>query len=61
MPGGGLVIVIYHRVGGRTPVSVDIPQPAFAEQLSYLTANFSPMTLDDAAPLFGSGGMVFQS
>jgi peptidoglycan/xylan/chitin deacetylase (PgdA/CDA1 family) len=44
----GLVVLIYHRVGGRTPVSVDLPRPLFAEQLEALTAAWTPVTLDDA-------------
>lgn len=47
----GLVILIYHRVGARTPVSVDLPRPLFAEQLAALGAGWAPVTLDDAAGL----------
>jgi len=45
---GGLVVLIYHRVGGRTPVSVDLPRPLFAEQLAALALNWEPVTLDRA-------------
>lgn len=45
----GLVVLIYHRVGARTPVSVDLPRPLFAEQLGALIAGWAPVTLDDAA------------
>ncbi|MCA1845020.1 MAG: polysaccharide deacetylase family protein, partial [Actinobacteria bacterium] len=47
----GLVILIYHRVGGHTPVSVDLPRPLFAEQLAALVADWLPVTLDRAAEL----------
>src|SRR5438093_1353085 len=47
----GLVILIYHRVGARTPVSVDLPRPLFAEQLAALAAGWSPVTLDGAVEL----------
>ena len=47
----GLVILIYHRVGGRTPVSVDLPRPLFTEQLAALAADWKPVTLDVAADL----------
>lgn len=47
----GLVILIYHRVGGHTPVSVDLPRPLFAEQLAVLDAEWAPVTLDNAADL----------
>src|SRR5919109_30005 len=45
----GLVILIYHRIGGRTPVSVDLPRQLFAEQLAALASGWSPLTLDRAA------------
>jgi peptidoglycan/xylan/chitin deacetylase (PgdA/CDA1 family) len=45
----GLVVLIYHRVGARTPVTVDLPRPLFAEQLAALTAGWAPVTLDEAA------------
>jgi peptidoglycan/xylan/chitin deacetylase (PgdA/CDA1 family) len=45
----GLVVLIYHRVGGHTPVSVDLPRSLFAQQLEVLSAGWAPVTLDDAA------------
>lgn len=47
----GLVILIYHRVGGHTPVSVDLPRPVFAEQLAVLADGWAPVTLDHVAGL----------
>jgi peptidoglycan/xylan/chitin deacetylase (PgdA/CDA1 family) len=47
----GLVVLIYHRVGGRTPVSVDLPRALFAEQLAALSAAWTPVTLDDGVGL----------
>lgn len=47
----GLVILIYHRVGAHTSVSVDLPRPLFAEQLAALAAGWAPVTLDAAASL----------
>jgi peptidoglycan/xylan/chitin deacetylase (PgdA/CDA1 family) len=44
----GLVVLIYHRVGGHTPVSVDLPRPLFAEQLAVLAASWAPVPLDAA-------------
>lgn len=35
-PPAGLVVLIYHRVGQRTPMSVDLPTALFAEQMAYL-------------------------
>src|SRR5581483_87481 len=50
----GLVILVYHRVGGRTPVSVDLPRPLFAEQLAVLAGEWAPTTLDRAADLLAA-------
>jgi peptidoglycan/xylan/chitin deacetylase (PgdA/CDA1 family) len=50
----GLVILVYHRVGGRTPVSVDLPRPLFAEQLAVLAGEWAPTTLDTAADLLAA-------
>jgi peptidoglycan/xylan/chitin deacetylase (PgdA/CDA1 family) len=47
----GLAILIYHRVGAHTPVSVDLPRPLFADQLALLAAEWTPVTLDRAADL----------
>lgn len=50
----GLVILIYHRVGGRTSISVDLPRPLFAEQIAALTAEYAPTSLDAAVPLLSA-------
>ena len=47
----GLVVLIYHRVGARTPVSVDLPRPLFAEQLGALKAAWATVTLEHAVDL----------
>jgi peptidoglycan/xylan/chitin deacetylase (PgdA/CDA1 family) len=47
----GMVMLAYHRVGGRTPVSVDLPRPLFAEQLAVLAGGWAPVTLDRASEL----------
>jgi peptidoglycan/xylan/chitin deacetylase (PgdA/CDA1 family) len=49
----GLVVLIYHRVGGRTPVSVDLPRPLFADQLASLAAGWTPVPIDRAVDLLG--------
>ena len=51
----GLVVLIYHRVGAHTPVSVDLPRPLFAEQLAALADEWTPVTLDRAADLLAEG------
>jgi peptidoglycan/xylan/chitin deacetylase (PgdA/CDA1 family) len=52
----GLVVLIYHRVGARTPVSVDLPRALFAEQIAALVSTYRPVTLDEAAELLGAPG-----
>jgi peptidoglycan/xylan/chitin deacetylase (PgdA/CDA1 family) len=48
-PGAGLAVLIYHRVGGRTPVSVDLPLELFEAQLDVLAAHYQVLSLDAAA------------
>lgn len=51
----GLVVLIYHRVGGRTPVRVDIPTPTFDDQVAQLAATGSVLTLDQAVDRLVAG------
>jgi peptidoglycan/xylan/chitin deacetylase (PgdA/CDA1 family) len=51
-----LVVLIYHRVGGYTPVSVDLPRSLFAEQLAALAAGWAPVTLDATTGLLAGPG-----
>jgi peptidoglycan/xylan/chitin deacetylase (PgdA/CDA1 family) len=44
-----LVVLIYHRVGGRTGVRVDLPTPAFEKQMAALAESGAVLSLDDAA------------
>jgi peptidoglycan/xylan/chitin deacetylase (PgdA/CDA1 family) len=46
-PGTGLVVLIYHRVGRRTPVEVDLPTPLFAEQMAYVAQETDLVTLTE--------------
>jgi peptidoglycan/xylan/chitin deacetylase (PgdA/CDA1 family) len=46
-PEPGLVVLIYHRVGQRTSVEVDLPTSLFAEQMAALTAETELVTLTD--------------
>jgi peptidoglycan/xylan/chitin deacetylase (PgdA/CDA1 family) len=60
---GGVVILIYHRVGRRTSISVDLPTALFAEQMEHLAAHYEVLTLDAVAdrltePGAGSGPAV---
>jgi peptidoglycan/xylan/chitin deacetylase (PgdA/CDA1 family) len=47
-PPAGLVVLIYHRVGGRTPVRVDLPTAVFDEQMAILADRRAVVSLDDA-------------
>jgi peptidoglycan/xylan/chitin deacetylase (PgdA/CDA1 family) len=47
-PTRGIVVLIYHRVGGRTGVEVDLPADLFDEQLAFLKERGPVITLDDA-------------
>ncbi len=53
--GEGLAVLLYHRVGGHTPVSVDLPRPLFAEQVALLAHRYQVLTLDDAVAHMEAG------
>jgi peptidoglycan/xylan/chitin deacetylase (PgdA/CDA1 family) len=55
-PPAGVVVLIYHRVGAHTPVSVDLPSELFSDQMAYLAAHHGPLALDAAADLLDGGG-----
>ncbi len=46
-PPPGLVVLIYHRVGRRTSVDVDLPLELFADQIAELRATRSVVSLTD--------------
>jgi peptidoglycan/xylan/chitin deacetylase (PgdA/CDA1 family) len=48
-PGAGLAVLLYHRVGGETPVSVDLPLDLFRAQLDVLAEHHQVLSLDAAA------------
>ena len=52
-PVEGLVILIYHRVGARTDVRVDLPTPTFDEQMADLAGRGCVISLDDAVTRLG--------
>ena len=54
-PGSGLAILLYHRVGGRTAVSVDLPRDLFAAQLDLLAEHHQVLSLDAAADHLEAG------
>ena len=56
VPGGhGTVILIYHRVGARTRLEVDLPVAQFAEQAARLAGRSTPLA--DAVATLGSAPM----
>lgn len=46
--GGGVRVLIYHRVGGGTPDERDVDADTFREQLEELAAGHEVVSLDDA-------------
>ena len=50
-PGPGVVVLIYHRVGGRTASNVDLPAALFDEQIAELAAAGRLVSIDEAAEL----------
>src|SRR5438445_8210720 len=46
-PPPGLVVLIYHRVGRRAPIEVDLPLALFEEQISFLAATNRTVGLSD--------------
>src|SRR5579875_3538608 len=51
VPGPGVVVLIYHRVGRRSSLQVDLPTPLFAEQMARLAATARVVSLDRALAL----------
>jgi peptidoglycan/xylan/chitin deacetylase (PgdA/CDA1 family) len=47
-PARGIVILIYHRVGARSAMEVDLPRHQFERQMDLLAADGSVVTLDEA-------------
>jgi len=45
----GLVILIYHRVGGGTDSDIDLPARLFARQMAHLSAHHTIVAMDDVA------------
>lgn len=47
-PAPGVVVLAYHRVGGRSGLEVDLPVGLFDEQLAWLTERHRVVSLSDA-------------
>lgn len=62
-PDSGLVVLIYHRVGQRTPIEVDLPVELFEHQMELLAEQCDVVTLEEglreaAAPTAGARPIV---
>lgn len=55
-PRPGVTVLIYHRVGARTPMSVDLPTTLFDEQMAWLAEGGLVVSLDEAVELLTDGG-----
>jgi peptidoglycan/xylan/chitin deacetylase (PgdA/CDA1 family) len=47
-PRRGVVVLLYHRVGGRSNLPIDLPAGLFAQQMAALAETGRATTLDDA-------------
>lgn len=54
-PPAGLVVLIYHRVGGGTDSMVDLPADLFAAQMTHLASSRPVLTLDHAVAELAAG------
>jgi peptidoglycan/xylan/chitin deacetylase (PgdA/CDA1 family) len=54
-PTPGVVVLIYHRVGGGSGTEVDLPPEAFDEQMAWLAATGRVVALDDAVAQLATG------
>jgi peptidoglycan/xylan/chitin deacetylase (PgdA/CDA1 family) len=54
-PAPGVVVLIYHRVGGGSGTEIDLPAEAFDEQMAWLAASGRVVSLDDAVARLTSG------
>lgn len=54
-PGAGLVILLYHRVGGGSGGEVDLVPEDFAHQLDFLAERRSVVSLDEGLALLDGG------
>src|SRR5687768_15717185 len=53
-PRRGAVVLLYHRVGGRSPLEIDMPADLFEAQMAELAARRNLASLDDALDALAS-------
>jgi peptidoglycan/xylan/chitin deacetylase (PgdA/CDA1 family) len=46
-PGSGLVVLLYHRVGRRAEIEIDLPVSLFEAQVEFLASHADVVTLED--------------
>ncbi len=54
-PARGVVVLLYHRVGGRSGASIDLPATLFDEQMAALADAGGVLALHDALAALGAG------
>lgn len=54
-PASGLVVLIYHRVGGETSVRVDLPTVMFDRQMAHLAERDAVLAIDEAVDRLSAG------
>jgi len=54
-PAPGVVVLIYHRVGGGTASAVDLPVDEFDAQMTMLASTSTVLTLDEAVTALADG------
>ena len=54
-PPPGLVVLIYHRVGRRSAIEVDMKRADFAAQMAYLAQETDVVRLSDGLARLGRG------
>jgi peptidoglycan/xylan/chitin deacetylase (PgdA/CDA1 family) len=55
-PGPGIVVLIYHRVGRRSALEVDLPTAIFREQMQFLASTGRVVDLDTAIDALTGAG-----
>jgi peptidoglycan/xylan/chitin deacetylase (PgdA/CDA1 family) len=55
-PQPGVVVLIYHRVGGHTDIEVDLPEGLFDEQMAWLASRGIATSIEDALDAVGRPG-----
>jgi peptidoglycan/xylan/chitin deacetylase (PgdA/CDA1 family) len=60
-PPAGLVVLLYHRVGRRRELEIDLPRARFADQMAELAASRTVVSLDDGLARLADPGAPEES